>query len=181
MGSQIRKYVQALKDWEDMKTFALKGMNDPFIVETVRDRKYLWGTIAEWRSNVSAEPRSRFDKAWPLFSSQWEPLEDTAGLHLSAFRPRTVADRLRDRVGLMTKAGRGLIGGLSLIAPPMLLMVLHKSILTTFLAWCYQYYWMILLKSCRGLQLMQLFLWFLLEQVVVVLDWQRLSAANLRK
>jgi hypothetical protein len=123
--------VQAVKDWGGMKTFARLGEDlDPFLVTSGRrfGGAVLYRLISQWRGKASGQSRSEFDVDFPHFSTMPLPGERDGPSPIGG----SVADRLRHPLQLMKKAGRGLIGGLSFIGP-MLVMVLHKSILTTLL------------------------------------------------
>jgi hypothetical protein len=133
----------ALQDWEYIKKSALKGkFEDPFIMtsEKSHDLALLKDVVQEWRKRAAgrdyfgkknrkyliskldediemlgklSEPRDKHN--WPLF-----------GGSRNVFNQKEATTQFLKRISMAAIGGAFLIG-------PMLVMVLHKSLLTTLL------------------------------------------------
>jgi hypothetical protein len=141
----MSQIVEALQDWEYIKKSALKGkFDDPFVMTSEKNQKLalLKEVVQEWRKKSSipkrfffrndekyliskleedikrleklTEPRDKHD--WPLFGDS-----------------RNVVNQKEATTQFLKRISMSAIGGAFLIGP-ILVMVLHKSLLTTLLA-----------------------------------------------
>ena len=144
--------MKALQDWDYCKQCALRGQeHDPFIVTTKRtiDREIIQGVVEEWRSeSLYLEQRmdsgdflvSKLEEARHPFSRLEKDLGKVGKLaeardedNINLFRgPRNVLNRKEALERFLQRVGMAFIGGAFLIGP-MILMVLHKGLLTTLL------------------------------------------------
>jgi hypothetical protein len=134
--------VRALKDWEYIKDCARKGKNDPFLVssENTLDLQLLKEVGKSWRREAKQAEDDlwesekylpeKFDADTTLFRKLAEPV-DMGKLKMFG-GSRTLMNQKEAFEQFLKRISMACIGGAFLIGP-MLIMVLHQSLLTTLL------------------------------------------------
>lgn len=126
-----------MTDWEFIKSSALNGRNeDPFILTTEKtaDRRLIQDVAEEWREDYSTYITKDLDKFNRDYGRSWRPADPADGgiPDLEFFGSRVDMNRKQAAKAYLNKVVMAAIGGAFLIGP-MLLMVLHKTLLTTLL------------------------------------------------
>jgi hypothetical protein len=125
----------ALEDWDYIKQCALKGkMNDPFIVTTEKELDYVllkemaekWGNTRQFDTNSTLEER----KVKLRSAIHGEPRDKNLWKELKT--PRHIDNRKDAFELFMLRLRMAAIGGAFMVGP-MLIMVLHRSLLTSLL------------------------------------------------
>ena len=139
----MSQIAEALQDWEYIKKSALKGkFDDPFIMtpEKSHDLALLKEVVQEWRKNA-ASPREFFrDDEKYLISKLEEDIKRLAKLTKPRDKyywplfggSRNVVNQKEATTQFLKRISMAAISRAFLIGP-MLVMVLHKSLLTTLL------------------------------------------------
>jgi hypothetical protein len=132
----------ALEDWDYIKQCALKGkMNDPFIVTTekelddvlLKEMAEKWGNTRHFDTNSTLEERKvklRSAIHGAVGSMHHEPRDKNLWKELKT--PRHINNREDAFELFMLRLRMAAIGGAFMIGP-MLIMVLHRSLLTSLL------------------------------------------------
>jgi len=135
------KIAKAIAEWELIKSSALRGkMNDPFILTTEKtlDLTLLKEVAKKWRERADFRHK-RGDYLLPKFDNDIKSLgklsepRDKGKARFEMFGgSRTVMNYNKAFEAFVKRVGMAGVGGTFLIGP-MLLMVLHKSLLTSLL------------------------------------------------
>jgi hypothetical protein len=134
--------AQALQDWEYIKKSALKGHDDPFIMTSWKshDSALLKEVVREWREKAASSRDSLREDDKYLISKLEEDIKRLGKLSEPWDKhdwplfggSRFDVNEKEATTQFLKRISMAAIGGTFLIGP-MLIMVLHKSLLTTLL------------------------------------------------